>query len=66
MKNHKQLLADFYLKLLAIPATNIFRIRNQALYASTLDALSYLLMEDRETIQRIFERMAAEDENFKR
>lgn len=61
MKNHKQLLADFYLALLAIPATDIFRIRNQALYAQVLYAVAYQLGEEKETIQRIFERMTAED-----
>lgn len=61
MKNRKQLLADFYLELLAIPATDIFRIKYQPLYANVLFVLSQQLGEDQETVQRIFERMAKED-----
>lgn len=61
MKNHKQLLADFYLALLNIPATTIFRIENQELYGTVREALAKELGEDQETIQNIFERMAAED-----
>lgn len=60
MKNHKQLLADFYLALLAIPQ-NEFRISNQNLYTAVRSALAYELDSDDETIQRIFEQMAAED-----
>lgn len=56
-----QTLSDFYLKLLVIPADNVFRIRQHVLYASVRDAIAYQLMEEPETIQRIFERMAAED-----
>ena len=61
MKNHKQLLADFYLALLSISATDKFRIENQELYATVRESLAGLLFEDVETVQRIFERMAAED-----
>lgn len=60
MKNHKQLLADFYLALLSIPM-NEFRITNQKLYATVREVLAYELDSDNETIQRIFERMAEED-----
>jgi hypothetical protein len=60
MKNHKQLLADFYLNLLAIPH-NAFRIHNQDLYAAVLAALSWELDSDPEVVQGIFERMASED-----
>lgn len=55
MKNHKQLLADFYLALLAIPEFH------PALRAATLSILAFELDEDVITVQRIFERMAAED-----
>lgn len=61
MRNHKQMLADFYLELLAIPFENKFRILNQSLYAEVLATLSAELGEDKETVQRVFERMAAED-----
>jgi hypothetical protein len=61
MKNHKQLLSDFYLKLLAIPLHSKFRINNQHLYAGLRHSLAKELNEDEETIQRIFERMAMED-----
>lgn len=54
MKNHKQLLADFYLELLAIP--NYHHLK----YA-VLKELSDLLEEDMYTVKRIFERMAQED-----
>lgn len=60
MKNHKQLLADFYLELLAIPSTDKFRL-HQDLYAIIRYCLADELGEDEETIQNIFERMAAED-----
>lgn len=59
--NHKQLLADFYLSLLAIPLTDPFRLLNQRLYSEVVTALAKELHEDRGTIQRIFERMALED-----
>ncbi len=62
MKNRKQLLADFYLELLAIPVTDRFRLLNDYLYAAVRDALTYELSSDPETVQRIFERMAAEDQ----
>lgn len=61
MKNHKQLLADFYLSLLSIPVNDIFRISNQALYAQVRCALAIELDVDGETVQNIFERMARED-----
>ena len=61
MKNRKQLLADFYLELLAIDPDNKFRIFNQALYAAVRDALVYELDSEPEVVQRIFERMAEED-----
>lgn len=61
MKNLNQTLADFYLKLLAIPPDHIFRVRNQSLYGSVRDALAYQLMEDAEVVQNIFEKMAMED-----
>ncbi len=60
MKNHKQMLADFYLELLAIPFDHKFRYSNQSLYAAVADALAKELDEDAETVQRIFERMANE------
>jgi hypothetical protein len=61
MKNHKQLLADFYLALLSIPPNDRFRILNQRLYAEVCSTLSKELHEDEESIQRIFEKMALED-----
>lgn len=62
MRNKKQLLADFYLELLSVdPATSLFRMMNQKLYASVREALARELCEDEETVQRIFERMAMED-----
>ncbi len=61
MKNIKQRLADFYLELLAIPATDPYRILNQRLYAEVLNCLAKELHEDREAVQRIFEKMALED-----
>lgn len=60
MKNRKQLLADFYLDLLALPHDR-FRATNQQLYAIVRDALANELDCDSQTIQDIFERMAAED-----
>ncbi len=60
MKNHKQLLAYFYLELLKLPQTE-FRLSNQNLYAIVRGTLAYELDSDDETIQRIFERMASED-----
>lgn len=59
-----QLLADFYLKLLSIPADNIFRCLNQRLYAEVRDTLAAQLQEESEIVQKIFERMAAEDTKF--
>ena len=61
MKNRKQLLADFYLNLLALPHDE-WRARNRHLYAEVREALACELESDNETVQRIFERMAAEDE----
>ena len=58
MKNHKQLLADFYLQLLSIPADDIFRITHQTLYAEVRTVLAIELDSDAQTVQRIFERMA--------
>lgn len=60
MKNLKQLLADFYLELLAIPQ-NKFRAQHQALYGHVRSALADELECDEQTIQNIFERMASED-----
>lgn len=60
MKNRKQLLADFYLSLLAMPMDR-FRIQHQALYAQVRYALADDLECDEQTIQDIFERMAEED-----
>lgn len=64
MKNHKQMLADFYLELLAIPATDIFRITHQSLYAQVRQAIAIELQSDNEIIQNIFERMASEDKSY--
>lgn len=61
MKNHKTLLSDFYLNLLAIPVNDIFRITHQALYAQVVSTLAIELECDVETVQNIFERMASED-----
>ena len=61
MKNHKQLLADFYLQLLSIPADDIFRITHQSLYAEVRTVLAIELDSDAQSVQNIFERMAAED-----
>ena len=65
MKNRKQLLADFYLELLSIPATDSFRSSNQQLYATIRQVLAAELWEEEENVQRIFERMAAEDAAYK-
>lgn len=65
MKNHKQLLADFYLELLAIPLDNRFRLLNQNLYSSVLFSLARELDEGRDIVQRIFERMVEEDKEWK-
>lgn len=61
MKNHKTLLSDFYLNLLAIPVNDVFRISHQALYAQVCSALAIELETDAETVRNIFERMANED-----
>lgn len=60
MKNHKQLLMDFYLELLKAPEAGPNYNFNNLKY-EVLDALSGMLDEDRFVVQRIFERMAAED-----
>ena len=60
MKNRKQLLADFYLDLLAIPTaspnSNLKNLRYE-----TLKALADELDSDMDTVERIFDRMASED-----
>ncbi len=61
MKNRKQLLADFYLELLAIPATDQFRIKNISLYIHICRSLAVELDSDYNTVENIFKRMAAED-----
>lgn len=61
MKNRKQLLADFYLELLSIPMNDPFRSRHQELYGTLREVLAQELDCDSETVQNIFERMAAED-----
>lgn len=61
MKNRKQLLADFYLELLAIPINDKFRTKHQQLYGSVREAMAAELYEEEESVQRIFEAMAAED-----
>ena len=60
----KQLLADFYLELLAIPATDIFRLTHQSLYAEVRTVLAIELDSDAETVQTLFERMVREDAKF--
>lgn len=60
MKHRKQLLADFYLELLKMPH-DLWRSKNQALYAHIRDVLADELCSDSGTVQNIFERMAAED-----
>lgn len=64
MKNRKQVLADFYLDLLALP-DDAWRAKHQGLYALTVNQLAIELESDPETIQNIFERMAAEDNPIK-
>lgn len=54
MKNRKQLLADFYLELLKIDGLDKLR-------EATVLALADELKESPITVNRIFERMAAED-----
>lgn len=60
MKNRKQLLADFYLDLLAIK-DDTFRSKNYKLYVAANQALANELDASPEIIGQIFERMAAED-----
>jgi len=64
MKNRKQLLADFYLDLLALPH-DAWRANNQLLYASILGTLTKELDSDPATVQNIFTRMAVEDAAYK-
>ena len=59
VKNHKQLLADFYLELFNWSTERDFKY--YWLMSDVRDALASELKEEPETIQRIFERMAAED-----
>lgn len=54
MKNHKQLLADFYLELLKTDGHN-------GLKTTILIALCDELKEDIDVVQRIFKRMAANE-----
>lgn len=61
MNNYKQWMMDFYLKLLSISPDNLFRLRNQKLYASVRDAIAKEAGCEPEEIQNIFERMAQED-----
>lgn len=61
MKNHKQLLMDFYLELLMISPLDVFRYENQSLYGTVREALAKELDTDAEIVQNIFERMASED-----
>jgi len=61
MKNRKQLLADFYLDLLALPH-DAWRAKHQGLYTLMVNQLAIELESDPETVQNIFERMAREDE----
>jgi hypothetical protein len=56
-----RMLFDFYLSLLAIPQDSPFRIKKQSLYSEVLYAVASELDADAETVQNIFERMAAED-----
>lgn len=56
-----RLLFDFYLSLLAIPVDSPFRLKKQELYSEVLYAIASELDADQETVQNIFERMAAED-----
>ena len=55
-----QLIADFYLKLLALPHDK-FRATHQHLYATVRATLANQLGESEETVQNIFERMVQED-----
>ena len=60
MKNRKQLLADFYLNLLALPHDE-WRAKNYGLYSRVRECLVNELESDSETVQAIFERMVSED-----
>lgn len=59
MKNRKQLLADFYLELLAQPVS--FHRKYFVLIGEVKRVLAMELESDTDTVERIFERMAAED-----
>lgn len=59
--SRKQRLMDFYLFLLSIPPTDMFRGLNQSLYASVRDTLAKEVGCTPEEIQSIFERMVQED-----
>ncbi len=61
MKNRKQLLADFYLELLAIPLHDPFRTKHMHLYAGIRHSIAKELESDSDTVERIFTRMAVED-----
>ena len=63
MKNRKQLLADFYLDLLAITDEK-FNREHSDLYEAVLTSLSIELDAKPSVIYSIFERMAAEDEKI--
>jgi hypothetical protein len=58
MKNRKQLLADFYLDLLAIPnpSSDIQHLMNAVCFV-----LSNELESDMDVVRNIFERMSSED-----
>lgn len=58
MKNRKQLLADFYLDLLALPDKNE---RLKGLEAVVCNVLAFELECSPIDLKQIFERMAAED-----
>lgn len=59
MKNRKQLLADFYLELLAIQYEPSFNLAWLINHVKT--ALAKELETEEYTVQNIFERMASED-----
>lgn len=60
MKNSKQLLADFYLDILKQP--KVWQLRNTLLIYDLEQTLAFELECSVETVRRIFERMATEDE----
>lgn len=61
MRTRNQILADFYLDLLAIPVDDKFRMRHNNLYNAARQALAYELNISTETVRSIFEAMASED-----